>query len=174
MALKNKVSILIIILVVVFLLFLTVGNYVFARCFSGDEILNEKLSSKAKAVKCMLDAWGRERKYYSFYAVYQGNTNELFDITLMLNLKRVKMESKPLIDMNKYRSESWWNPPSISTNLNYVCFEKEIRDENAAPQKLLKCRAELISNTLFIQQVGDIKSLRKQLKKNSNLKRFML
>lgn len=175
MALKKKlIYTTTIILIVPFLLLLIFGNYIFPRCFTGDEIFGRDFSSKAKTLGCELSAWGRERTYYSFYIVYEGTTNNLLEIVHSLELKGIKSTSESFIQMDRYKKSGWWVPPSLSSNLSYACFEKELRQENMMPQVLVKCRAELINNTLYIHQTGDIQSLRTQLKNNLNFKHFLL
>lgn len=175
MALKEKMVFAIVILVLFCSGFFIFSNHSFSHCFTDDEIFDDDFSSKANVLGCELSAWGRERTYYSFYVVYEGNTNNLLDIVLSLKLKRVQLTSIPIVDMDQYEKSMWWVPPSASlSNLSYTCFEKEIRQENVSPLRLIKCRAELINNTLFVHQVGDIQSLRKQLKNNKNPKRFLL
>jgi hypothetical protein len=141
--------------------------------FSGyQDVLEVDLPAGVKCTHQRLNTTGRNRTWYDFRGVLEGDNKALLSFVRLLNFQE---ENRVLYGEPRYMSAyqmKWWNP-SWNKGGEYRIFTRRTGTlYNVDGVPYIHNEVLLTSNQLFLVQVGDIKTVRKNF--NNRVKLYFV
>lgn len=138
--------------------------------FCLSEILEVQLPKDVECNNYWLNTEGKDRSTYMLWAVLEGKEESMKIFLDELKMKTfIPEDYKGTVNMYRIAKLSWWTPPSVAEQTNYQFFANEIHNLKQK-QNYVKIQAELIGEKTFLIQSGNIKDLKKRIKKRSKFR----
>ena len=141
----------------------------FDQIVGFQEVFEIELPVYLKIERQSMFCGSRDNTEYIYRSVVAGDSNILMQCVMKLGLRE---ESPVTYQGRRYNNKvpiKWWTLPSWTKTEDYKFYHTEVGMFGASSNSYYRIQAELTSNKLYLLKVGDLKTLRANLRKRGGI-----